>query len=78
MDKLKIIESVKKNSADKTAFSLKLPSSLKDDIQKICIKESISMNSLIVAVLSDFVKDDDCEDDFSCPYKNISEFLKIS
>lgn len=59
MDKNKIIKSVKRQEEEKVAVSLKLPASLKEQLQKLGEKESISMNSLIVAVLQSFV-DDEC------------------
>ena len=59
MDKNKIIKSVKRQEEEKVAVSLKLPASLKSELQKVAEQESISMNSLIVAILHSFV-DDDC------------------
>lgn len=59
MDKNSIIKSVKRQDEEKVAFSLKLPASLKDHLQEIAEKESISMNALIVAALNSFI-DDDC------------------
>lgn len=59
MDKNSIIKSVKRQDEEKVAFSLKLPASLKDQLQEISDKASISMNGLIVASLQSFV-DDDC------------------
>ncbi|MDP3586849.1 MAG: hypothetical protein Q8R58_02250 [Sulfuricurvum sp.] len=59
MDKNSIIKSVKRQDEEKVAFSLKLPASLKDQLQEISEKESISMNALIVAALNSFI-DDDC------------------
>lgn len=59
MDKNSIIKSVKRQEEEKVAFSLKLPASLKDQLQKISEEESISMNSLIIATLQSFI-DDDC------------------
>lgn len=59
MDKNSIIKSVKRQEEEKVAVSLKLPASLKDQLQAIAEKESISMNSLIVAVIQSFL-DDDC------------------
>lgn len=58
MDKDGIIKSVKRQEEDKVAFSLKLPASLKDKLQEISEKESVSMNSLIVAVLQSFINDE--------------------
>ena len=59
MDKNSIIKFVKRQDEEKVAFSLKLPASLKDQLQEISEKESISMNALIVAALNSFI-DDDC------------------
>ena len=59
MDKSKIIKSVKRQEEEKVAVSLKLPASLKEQLQKIGEQESISMNALIVATLHSMV-DDDC------------------
>lgn len=59
MDKNKIIKSVKRQEEEKVAVSLKLPASLKEQLQKLGEKESISMNSLIVATLQSLI-DDDC------------------
>ncbi len=59
MDKNKIIKSVKRQEEEKVAVSLKLPASLKFELQKVAERESISMNSLIVATLHSFI-DDDC------------------
>ncbi|WP_310442353.1 hypothetical protein [Sulfurimonas sp.] len=59
MDKNKIIKSVKRQEEEKVAVSLKLPASLKEQLQSIGEKESISMNSLIIATLQSFV-DDEC------------------
>lgn len=59
MDKNKIIKSVKRQEEGKVAVSLKLPASLKEQLQKLAEEESISMNSLIVATLHSLI-DDDC------------------
>lgn len=59
MDKNKIIKSVKRQEEEKVAVSLKLPATLKVELQKLAEKESISMNSLIVATLHSLI-DDDC------------------
>lgn len=59
MDKSKIIKAVKRQEEEKVAVSLKLPASLKEQLQTVGEKESISMNSLIVATLQSFI-DDDC------------------
>lgn len=58
MDKNGIIKSVKRQEQEKVAFSLKLPASLKDQLQEISEKESVSMNSLIIAVLQSFINDE--------------------
>ena len=59
MDKNKIVKSVKRQEEEKVAVSLKLPASLKAQLQKIGEEESIAMNSLIVATLQSMV-DDEC------------------
>ncbi len=59
MDKNKIVKSVKRQEEEKVAVSLKLPASLKEQLQKLGEKESISMNALIVATLHSLI-DDDC------------------
>lgn len=59
MDKNSIIKSLKRQDEEKVAFSLKIPASLKDDLQTISEKENVSMNGLIVAALQSFI-DDDC------------------
>lgn len=59
MDKNKIVKSVKRQEEEKVAVSLKLPASLKEQLQKLGEQESISMNALIVATLHSLI-DDDC------------------
>lgn len=59
MNKNKIIQSVKRQEEEKVGFSLKLPASLKNQLQKLAESESISMNALIVATLQSMI-DDDC------------------
>lgn len=59
MNKNKIIKSVKRQEEEKVGFSLKLPASLKDQLQKLAELESISMNALIVATLQSMI-DDEC------------------
>lgn len=81
MDKNSIIKSVKRQEEEKVAVSLKLPASLKDQLQTIAEKESISMNSLIVAVVQSFI-DDDCgvkikqmEDNFKAKGATVQNWL---
>lgn len=59
MDKKSIIESVKRQEEEKVGFSLKLPSSLKDQLQSLAESEKISMNALIVATMQSLL-DDEC------------------
>ena len=59
MNRNKIVSTVKRQEEEKVGFSLKLPISLKEELQKISEKESISMNSLIVATLQSMI-DDEC------------------
>lgn len=59
MDKNSIIKSVKRQEEEKVAFSLKIPASVKEQLQIISEHESVSMNSLIVATLQSFI-DDEC------------------
>jgi hypothetical protein len=59
MDKNSIIKSVKRQEEEKVAFSLKIPASVKEQLQIISDNESVSMNSLIVATLQSFI-DDEC------------------
>jgi hypothetical protein len=59
MNRNKIVSAVKRQEEEKVGFSLKLPISVKEELQKISEKESISMNSLIVATLQSMI-DDEC------------------
>ena len=59
MDRNKIVSTVKRQEEEKVGFSLKLPISVKEELQKISEKENISMNSLIVATLQSMI-DDEC------------------
>lgn len=58
MNRKKIIATVKAQEEEKVPFSLKLPASLKEDIQSLAEKESVSMNSLIVVTLQSLINDD--------------------
>ncbi|PNV82015.1 MAG: hypothetical protein C0627_12125 [Sulfurimonas sp.] len=58
MNRKKIIATVKSQEEEKVPFSLKLPASLKEDIQSLAEKESVSMNSLIVVTLQSLINDD--------------------
>lgn len=58
MDKNSIIKSLKGLDDEKVGFSLKLPVSLKNELQELCEKENISMNGLIVATVQSFINDD--------------------
>jgi hypothetical protein len=58
MNKKKIIAMVKSQEEEKVPFSLKLPVSLKAQIQALSESESISMNSLIVTTLQSLINDD--------------------
>lgn len=59
MDKSRIIKSAKRQDEEKVGFSLKLPKSVKDQLQTLSEKESVSMNALIVAALQSMI-DDEC------------------
>jgi hypothetical protein len=59
MNRNKIVSAVKRQEEEKVGFSLKLPISVKEELQKISEKENISMNSLIVATLQSMI-DDEC------------------
>ena len=59
MNRNKIVSTVKRQEEEKVGFSLKLPISVKEELQKISEKENISMNSLIVATLQSMI-DDEC------------------
>jgi hypothetical protein len=58
MDKSSIIKSVQGQDEEKVGFSLKLPKSLKEDLQSLCEEKSISMNALIVATMQALINDD--------------------
>lgn len=58
MDMNTIIKSVQGQDEEKVGFSLKLPKSLKEELQTLCEDKSISMNGLIVATLQSLVRDD--------------------
>lgn len=58
MDKSSIIKSVQGQDEEKVGFSLKLPKSLKEDLQSLCEEKSISMNAVIVATLQSLINDD--------------------
>ena len=64
MNRKKIIATVKAQEEEKVPFSLKLPASLKEDIQSLAEKESVSMNSLIVVTLQSLINDD-CGNDLN-------------
>ena len=54
MNRNKIVSAVKRQEEEKVGFSLKLPISVKEELQKIS-----EMNSLIVATLQSMI-DDEC------------------
>ena len=58
MNRSKIVSSVKRQEEEKVGFSLKLPISLKEELQKLAEKESISMNALVVATLQSMIEDE--------------------
>ena len=58
MDKNSIVKSVQGQDEEKVGFSLKLPISLKEELQSFCEEKSISMNALIVATLNSLMNDD--------------------
>lgn len=58
MDRNKIVSSVKRQEEEKIGFSLKLPISLKEQLQTLAESESISMNSLIVTTLQSMMSDE--------------------
>lgn len=58
MDKSSIIKSAKGHEEEKVGFSLKLPKNLKDQLQEVSEKESVSMNALIVATLQAMINDE--------------------
>ena len=59
MDKRKITSKVKRVDEDKVAVSLRLPKSLKDELQAYSDKEGISMNGLIIETMYSLL-DDEC------------------
>lgn len=59
MDRSKIISTVKRQEEEKIGFSLKMPISLKEQLQTLAQSESISMNALIVTTLQSML-DDEC------------------
>jgi len=58
MNKNKILSKVKRLEEEKVGFSLKIPVSLKNDLQNLAENEKISMNSLIVMTLQSLLDDD--------------------
>lgn len=58
MDKSSIIKSARGQEEEKVGFSLKLPKSLKSQLQELSEKESVSMNALIVATLQAMMNDE--------------------
>lgn len=58
MNKNKIVSKVKRQEEEKVGFSLKIPASLKDELQRLAESENISMNSLIVTTLQSLIDDD--------------------
>ena len=58
MNKSKIISKVKMLDEEKVAVSLRLPVSLKKELQTYCDKEKISMNSLIIESMYSFINDE--------------------
>ncbi len=58
MDMNSIVKSVQGQDEEKVGFSLKLPISLKEELQSFCEEKSISMNSLIVATLQSLLNDE--------------------
>ena len=57
MDKANIIKLAKGAEEEKIGFSLKLPKSLKDQLQEVSEEENVSMNALIVAALQSMFSD---------------------
>jgi len=57
MDKSSIIKSARGQEEEKVGFSLKLPKNLKNQLQALSEKESVSMNALIVATLQSMIND---------------------
>lgn len=76
MNKNKIIKSVKRQEEEKVGFSLKLPASLKDQLQRLAESESISMNSLIVATLQSMI-DDECGKQMVLAMNLISDYKEL-
>ena len=58
MNKKKILSTLKKQEEEKVGFSLKLPVSLKEQLQKLSETENVSMNALIVATLESMINDE--------------------
>jgi hypothetical protein len=58
MNKCLLIQNIKLQNEEKVAVSLKIPLTLKIALSDICEKESISINSFIVAILKDYVLED--------------------
>lgn len=58
MNKRQIISNAKKEDEEKVGFSLKIPKSLKEQLQSLAETESVSMNALIVATLESLINDD--------------------
>ena len=75
MNKNKIIQSVKRQEEEKVGFSLKLPASLKNQLQKVAETESISMNALIVATLQSMI-DDECGKELAISIDLLSGYKK--
>ena len=73
MNKNKIIQSVKRQEEEKVGFSLKLPASLKNQLQKVAEAESISMNALIVATLQSMI-DDECGKEIALAKSLLSDY----
>lgn len=76
MNRSKIISVVKRQEEEKVAFSLKIPISIKEELQKISEKENISMNSLIVATLQSMI-DDECGQQISLAKSLLTEYRAI-
>lgn len=73
MNRNKIVSAVKRQEEEKVAFSLKIPISVKEELQRISEKENISMNSLIVATLQSMI-DDECGKQLSIAKTLLSEY----
>lgn len=76
MDRKKIVSSVKRQEEEKIGFSLKLPKSLKTDLQNLAERESISMNALIVATLQSMI-DDECGQKLSIAKSLLTEYKTL-